>query len=102
MREKRHAARRAARTAVTSRFVVLTGVAGSGKSQAIRALEDLGYFCVDNLPVPLLPLLAELTLRAGSEIATTAPLVHRRDAQLLTHPPPTPKRVHRPHTPAPL
>ena len=47
MREKRHAARRAARTAVTSRFVVLTGLSGSGKSQAIRALEDLGYFCVD-------------------------------------------------------
>ena len=69
MREKRHAARRAARTAVTSRFVVLTGLSGSGKSQAIRALEDLGYFCVDNLPVTLLPMLAELTLRAGSEIA---------------------------------
>ena len=66
MREKRHAARRAARTAVTSRFVVLTGLSGSGKSQAIRALEDLGYFCVDNLPVTLLPMLAELTLRAGT------------------------------------
>ena len=51
MKEKRHAARRAARTAVRSRFVVLTGLSGSGKSQAIRALEDLGYFCVDNLPV---------------------------------------------------
>ena len=59
-REKRHAARRAARTALTSRFVVLTGLSGSGKSQAIKALEDLGYFCVDNLPVTLLPMLAEL------------------------------------------
>jgi RNase adaptor protein for sRNA GlmZ degradation len=47
---------------------VLTGLSGSGKSQAIRALEDLGYFCVDNLPVTLLPMLAELTLRAGTEI----------------------------------
>ena len=55
MREKRHAARRAARTAVSSKFVVLTGLAGSGKSQAIKALEDLGYFCVDNLPIELLP-----------------------------------------------
>jgi len=72
MREKRHAARRAARTAVTSRFVVLTGLSGSGKSQAIRALEDLGYFCVDNLPVTLLPMLAELTLRAGTEISRAA------------------------------
>src|SRR3954447_6929187 len=84
MREKRHTARRAARTAVTSRFVVLTGVSGSGKSQAIRALEDLGYFCVDNLPVMLLPMLADLTLRAGSEIARAAVVVDVREGRLLT------------------
>ena len=84
MREKRHAARRAARTAVTSRFVVLTGLSGSGKSQAIRALEDLGYFCVDNLPVTLLPMLAELTLRAGSEITRAAVVVDVREGKLLT------------------
>jgi RNase adapter protein RapZ len=83
MREKRHAARRAARTAVTSRFVVLTGLSGSGKSQAIRALEDLGYFCVDNLPVMLLPMLAELTLRAGTEIAKAAVVVDVREGKLL-------------------
>ena len=81
MREKRHAARRAARTAVTSRFVVLTGLSGSGKSQAIRALEDLGYFCVDNLPVSLLPMLAELTLRAGTEISRAAVVVDVREGQ---------------------
>jgi UPF0042 nucleotide-binding protein len=84
MREKRHTARRAARTAVSSRFVVLTGVSGSGKSQAIRALEDLGYFCVDNLPVMLLPMLAELTLRAGSEIARAAVVVDVREGKLLS------------------
>ena len=83
MKEKRHAARRAARTAVSSRFVVLTGLSGSGKSQAIRALEDLGYFCVDNLPVALLPMLAELTLRAGSEIARAAVVVDVREGRLL-------------------
>lgn len=83
MREKRHAARRAARTAVTSRFVVLTGLSGSGKSQAIRALEDLGYFCVDNLPVTLLPMLAELTLRAGTEISRAAVVVDVREGRLL-------------------
>jgi UPF0042 nucleotide-binding protein len=83
MREKRHAARRAARTAVTSRFVVLTGLSGSGKSQAIRALEDLGYFCVDNLPVTLLPMLAELTLRAGTEISRAAVVVDVREGTLL-------------------
>jgi UPF0042 nucleotide-binding protein len=68
---------------VSSRFVVLTGLSGSGKSQAIRALEDLGYFCVDNLPVTLLPMLAELTLRAGSEIARAAVVVDVREGSLL-------------------
>ena len=83
MREKRHAARRAARTAITSRFVVLTGLSGSGKSQGIRALEDLGYFCVDNLPVTLLPMLAELTLRAGTEISRAAVVVDVREGTML-------------------
>src|SRR5512132_1187433 len=83
MREKRHTARRAARTAVTSRFVVLTGLSGSGKSQAIRAMEDLGYFCVDNLPVTLLPMLAELTLRAGTEISRAAVVVDVREGKML-------------------
>jgi UPF0042 nucleotide-binding protein len=83
MREKRHSARRAARTAITSRFVVLTGLSGSGKSQAIRALEDLGYFCVDNLPVSLLPMLAELTLRAGTEISRAAVVVDVREGKML-------------------
>ena len=46
-------------------FIVLTGLSGSGKSQAIHALEDLGYFCVDNLPTMLIPTLAKLTLRPG-------------------------------------
>ena len=48
-----------------ARFIVLTGLAGSGKSQAIRALEDLGYFCVDNLPTTLIPTLADLVRREG-------------------------------------
>ena len=83
MREKRHAARRAARTAVTSKFVVLTGLAGSGKSQAIKALEDLGFFCVDNLPVTLLPTLVDLTQRAGSEISRAAVVVDVREGKML-------------------
>ena len=44
----------------TGRFVILTGLSGSGKTQAIRALEDLGYFCVDNLPTQMIPSMAEL------------------------------------------
>ncbi len=83
IREKRHAARHAAGSAVTSKFVVLTGLAGSGKSQAIKALEDLGFFCVDNLPVTLLPTLADLTQRAGSEISRAAVVVDVREGMML-------------------
>lgn len=63
-RERRSVPRRSdARGASWARFIVLTGLSGSGKSQAIRALEDLGYYCVDNLPVSLLPVMAELAER---------------------------------------
>ena len=93
MREKRHAARRAARTAVTSKFVVLTGLAGSGKSQAIRALEDLGYFCVDNLPIELLSMLADLTLRAGTEISRATVVVDIREGKMLEEFPRAYKRL---------
>jgi RNase adapter protein RapZ len=47
------------------RMVVLTGMSGSGKSTAIRALEDAGYFCIDNLPVLLVPRLTELAELGG-------------------------------------
>jgi UPF0042 nucleotide-binding protein len=83
IREARHPARRRGRLALTSRFIVLTGLSGSGKSQAIRALEDLGYFCVDNLPITLIPTLAELTLRAGNEISKAAVVVDIREGALL-------------------
>ena len=70
-----------------TRLVVLTGLSGSGKSQAIRALEDLGFYCVDNLPVALIPTLADLTLRAGSGIARAAVVVDVREgAQLAQFP----------------
>jgi RNase adapter protein RapZ len=42
------------------RVVIITGISGSGKSQALRVFEDLGYYCVDNLPPALLPQLADL------------------------------------------
>jgi UPF0042 nucleotide-binding protein len=92
-REARHAARRRGRLALTSRFIVLTGLSGSGKSQAIRALEDLGYFCVDNLPITLMPTLAELTLRAGTEISKAAVVVDVREGALLSQFPKTYKQL---------
>ncbi len=54
------------------RFVVVTGMSGAGKSTALKMLEDMGYFCVDNLPVPLIPKLAELLAVPGSEINKAA------------------------------
>jgi RNase adapter protein RapZ len=71
------------RRAAAARFIVLTGLSGSGKSQAIRALEDLGYFCVDNLPTVLIPTLAELSLRAGTEISRAAVVVDVREGTFL-------------------
>ena len=79
----RQAARRRRRPG-GSRFVVLTGLSGAGKSQAIRALEDLGYFCVDNLPISLIPTLAELSQRAESDIPKVAIVVDVREGALLS------------------
>ena len=42
------------------RFVIVTGMSGAGKSTALKMLEDMGYFCVDNLPIPLLPRFVEM------------------------------------------
>ena len=64
-------------------FIILTGLSGSGKSQAIRALEDLGYFCVDNLPTTLIPTLAKLSARAGGDIDRVAIVVDVREGNFL-------------------
>ena len=53
------------RDSSTPRVVIVTGLSGSGKSTAMRALEDAGFFCIDNLPVPLLPRVLELTTTRG-------------------------------------
>ena len=67
-----------------TRFIVLTGLSGSGKSQAIRALEDLGYYCVDNLPVSLLPVMAELAERQ-TEHNRVAVVMDVRESRFVSH-----------------
>jgi UPF0042 nucleotide-binding protein len=67
----------------TRRFVILTGLSGSGKSHAIRALEDLGYFCVDNLPTLLLPTMAELAGRSDAGLDKVAIVVDVREGGFL-------------------
>jgi UPF0042 nucleotide-binding protein len=85
-RRKAVSTRRSAPRRVTAanRFIVLTGLSGAGKSQAIRALEDLGYFCVDNLPITLIPTLAQFTLRGGNDIGKAAVVVDIRERALLS------------------
>jgi len=79
----------------SGRFVVITGLSGSGKSQAIRALEDLGYFCVDNLPTMLIPTLAQLSLRQGTEFQKVAIVVDVREGAFLSQFPTVWRRLKR-------
>ena len=67
----------------TRRFVILTGLSGSGKTHAIRALEDLGYFCIDNLPTQLIPTIAELTSRDATSLEKVAIVVDVREKGFL-------------------
>ena len=63
------------------RFVIVTGMSGAGKSTALKMLEDMGYFCADNLPVPLIPKFAELLSVPGTEMNKAALGVDIRSGQ---------------------
>ena len=63
------------------RIVIVTGMSGAGKSTALKMLEDMGYFCVDNLPVPLIPKMAELLSVPGSEMNKSALGIDIRSGQ---------------------
>ncbi len=54
------------------RFVIVTGMSGGGKRTALKMLEDAGFFCVDNLPIPLLEKFVELIAMPGQEISKVA------------------------------
>jgi len=63
-------------------LVIITGMSGSGKASVLKAFEDLGYYCVDNLPVGLIPRFAEL-VGESAEIARTALVVDVREGSQL-------------------
>jgi UPF0042 nucleotide-binding protein len=65
------------------RVVILTGVSGSGKSTALRALEDAGYYCVDNLPIVFLEKLLELSGHTKGEVSRIALVVDAREGRVL-------------------
>lgn len=67
-----------------TQFIIISGLSGSGKVAAIRCFEDLGYFCVDNLPAKLFPTFVELCTKKGEEISRVAVIVDIRERDFLT------------------
>src|ERR1700736_6964951 len=90
------AARENVRAAIRSpgELVIITGMSGSGKASVLKAFEDLGYYCVDNLPVELIPRFAELAVQSA-EIRRTALVVDVREGSQLEQLPGILKSVRR-------
>ncbi|MEW6573122.1 MAG: RNase adapter RapZ [Bacillota bacterium] len=65
------------------RLVIVTGLSGAGKTQALRCLEDIGFFCVDNLPPSLIPKFADLCAGAAAPIQRIALVVDVRGGELF-------------------
>lgn len=66
------------------RFVIVTGMSGAGKSTALKMLEDVGYFCIDNLPLALLPKLVEILRVPNTEFNKVALGIDIRGGQNFT------------------
>lgn len=67
----------------TAPLVIVTGLSGSGKGSVLKALEDLGYYCVDNLPIDLIPTFADLYLKTSGEVQRAALVVDIREGEAL-------------------
>jgi RNase adapter protein RapZ len=93
VRSARRQRRVRTRTRTATRFMVVTGLSGSGKTHAIHALEDLGYFCVDNLPTQLIPTFAELCTQSEARLERVAIVVDVRERGFLSHFPPTYRKL---------
>lgn len=65
-------------------LIIITGMSGAGKSLAVRSLEDLGFFCVDNLPPVLIPKFAELIEQSKGKIAKVALVIDLRGREFFT------------------
>jgi RNase adapter protein RapZ len=80
MARRKKAEPKRARSGTGTELVLITGMSGSGKASVLKAFEDLDYYCVDNLPVGLIPRFAEMA-RASAEIQRTALVVDVREGQ---------------------
>jgi len=65
------------------KIIIITGLSGSGKSEALAAFEDAGYYCVDNMPVALLPKFLELPVDSSTEIAGLVFVMDLREKKFL-------------------
>jgi UPF0042 nucleotide-binding protein len=68
----------------TSDLVIVTGMSGAGKSQAIRCLEDIGFFCIDNLPTPLIPTFVRLCMQSERDMSRVALVIDVRGGEFLS------------------
>lgn len=64
-------------------FVIITGLSGAGKSLAVRCMEDLGYYCIDNLPPGLINDFISLSFNSGSDIKKTAFVIDIRGGEFF-------------------
>ncbi|MFD0957937.1 RNase adapter RapZ [Paenibacillus chungangensis] len=71
-------------TATLSKLVIITGMSGAGKTIAVQSLEDLGFFCVDNLPPVLIPKFAELIEQSNGKIGKVALVIDLRGREFFT------------------
>jgi UPF0042 nucleotide-binding protein len=78
-------------------LVILTGLSGSGKSTVLHAFEDMGFYCVDNLPVELIPIFAELHAAGEGDFSRAALLVDAREGVQLEKLPPLLKHLKKDH-----
>lgn len=65
-------------------LLIVTGMSGAGKSQAANALEDMGFYCVDNIPPAIIPSLVELSNREGSELGRLAIVTDARGGDMFS------------------
>jgi len=84
-------------TRAAGQLVILTGLSGSGKSTVLKTFEDLGFYCVDNLPVDLIPTFSELHVYGSGEVERAALLVDAREGEQLKRLPAIYRKLRREH-----
>jgi UPF0042 nucleotide-binding protein len=64
-------------------FLIVTGLSGAGKSRTVDALEDIGFFCIDNMPPKLISKFAEIATQSGSKLSKVAVVTDVRGGELF-------------------